>query len=222
MTLVKYGITSVFVASATLLACGGSDSGGPTAGGSNSSAGASSSSAGATASSAGKGSGGAPTSGGGSTSNGTGGKPAGSGGGCTLGMMDAEAQCPAAVTCLQTKCKSQFDTASSTTGPCGTYSQCLDACNCDQTCVSQCAQSAECKTASDAVATCAQASCITEFFSCIGGGAGGAGSGSAKTCADLTACCATLTDATEKTACTQIAGVGTEILCGLSYSNFCG
>ena len=217
MTLLKYGIASVFVASAALLACGSSTDGGGAAGASNSNSGASSSSAG-------KGSGGSPAANGGSggsTSNGLAGGPTGSGGQCDSVTMDpSDGMCPAGVTCVETKCQSQFDATTSPTGPCGSYVQCRDACNCDQTCVGQCPQTSECEAALQASATCVQTNCLNAILSCIGAGTGGTG-GSAKTCADLSACCATLTDAEQKTQCTQAAAFNVDALCSLAYSGFC-
>ena len=216
MTLLKYGIASVFVASAALLACGSSTDGGGAAGASNSNSGASSNSAGAT-SSAGKGNGGSPA-----TNGGSGGSTStGSGGQCDSVTMDpSDGMCPAGVTCLQTKCQSQFDAATSPTGPCGSYVQCADACKCDQTCVGQCPQTSECKAALQASATCLQTNCLNAILSCVGAGTGGTG-GSAKTCADLSACCATLTDAEKKIECTQAAAFNVDALCSLAYSGFC-
>ena len=216
MTLLKYGIASVFVASAALLACGSSTDGGGAAGASNSNSGASSSSAG-------KGSGGSPAANGGSggsTSSQAGG-PTGSGGQCDSVTMDpSDGMCPAGVTCVETKCQSQFDASTSPTGPCGSYVQCRDACKCDQTCVGQCPQTSECEAALRASATCVQTNCLNAILSCVGAGTGGTG-GSAKTCADLSACCATLTDAEKKIECTQAAAFNVDALCSLAYSGFC-
>jgi hypothetical protein len=233
MNLVKHGMACVFVASAALLACGSSSSDGNGSGAGTSSAGARPDSLGS-AGNSGRGgstsmSGGGSTSisGRGGTSNGQGGStPVGSGGGCGPAMMDPNAQmCPAALDCIQTKCKSQLDAATSTTGACASYVQCANACGCDDdACVSQCTQSATCQASLQAYLTCAQSSCITEVFSCLGtgaGGSGGAGAGSGKTCADLSTCCAALTDATEKMGCTTLVTLNSDAFCDLAYANFC-
>jgi hypothetical protein len=136
-------------------------------------------------------------------------------------MDPSDGMCPAAVTCVETKCKSQLDASTSPTGVCGSYIQCADACKCDQACVGQCPQTSDCKAALQAYTTCVQSSCLNEIFTCIGVGTGGSG-GSAKTCADLSACCATLTDPNEKMECTQAAGIKVDALCGFAYSSFCG
>jgi hypothetical protein len=234
MNLVKHGLASAFVVSGALLACGsGSDDGNGGGAGSSSagaragSAGSSSSNAGRPNSSAGSTSsnGGSTSSNGGSSSGQAGGAPVGSGG-CVSDIMDpGEQMCPAAFDCVQTKCKTELDTATSTTGPCASYIQCTNACDCDDNdCISQCTQSSECQASFQAYASCAQSSCITELFSCLGAGGSGAGgsASTAKTCADLNTCCATLTDMAQKTSCTMVADLNTDLLCGLAYSNFCG
>jgi hypothetical protein len=220
MTLVKYGIAGVLVTSAALLACGSSsDDGGAGA----SSGGKSSGTAGAHAGSAGnKSSGGSTSASGGSTSSGqAGGTPVGSGGACGLTADPMSQVCPAGQTCIETKCKNEADAATSTSGACGSAIQCEDACNCDETCIGACAQSTECGTLRQDFATCVQSSCLTELLSCLGTGTGGTGA-STKTCADLSTCCATLTDADEKANCTRVVSLQTELVCGLAYPNFCG
>jgi hypothetical protein len=227
MNLVKHGLASALAVSATLLACG-SSSGGD---GNGSIAGASPSSAGARASSAGNSSSaGSPGSSGGSTSNGQAGSTPVSSGGCGPALMDqGEQTCPAAFDCIQTKCKAELDTATSTTGACASYLQCTNACGCeDDACISQCTQSTECQASFRAYATCAQSSCITELFSCLGTGSGGSGSGSGgsagsagKTCAELSTCCAALTDAAQKTSCTTLVDLKMDSFCDLAYGNFC-
>jgi hypothetical protein len=139
-------------------------------------------------------------------------------------MDPSDGMCPAGVTCIQTKCQSQIDAATSPTGDCGSYIECADACKCDQTCVGKCTQTSACQAAVQASATCVQSSCFNAILSCLGAGSGGTGgtAGSAKTCADLSACCATLTDADDKMACTQAVGFNLDALCSVAYSNLCG
>ena len=208
MNFVSFGIASVFVASASLLACGGSSDGGGGAGGPSSSAGSHSSAG--SSSTGGSGAGG-------STQLGS----AGSCGTVTT-MLDPSSQmCPGAVSCIQTKCQSALDALAAPTGACNT---CANACNCEQACVQNCLQASACQAGLQTYLTCAQSSCLSELLSCANAGTGGAGGGassSGKTCADMDACCATLTDATEKTSCTQIAALKSEAACGLAYASFC-
>ncbi len=70
-------------------------------------------------------------------------------------------------------------------------------------------------------ANCIASGCLSEAFSCLGSGSGGAG-GSAKTCADLSTCCDTLTDADDKMSCAGVAALKIDLACGLAYASFCG
>src|SRR6478735_1737553 len=142
MNFVSFGIDRVFVASALLLACGGSSDGG--SGGSHSSAGSSST--------GGSGAGG-------STQLGS----AGSCGTVTT-MLDPSSQmCPGAVSCIQTKCQSALDALAAPTGACNT---CANACNCEQACLQNSLQAAACQAGLQAYLTCAQTSCLSELLSC--------------------------------------------------------
>jgi hypothetical protein len=155
--------------------------------------------------------------------------------------MDPGAQmCPAAVTCIETKCKSDLDTCSASTGPCSAYITCANACKCDQTCIDKCTQSATCTACIQTYATCAETSCLDEVLSCVGNGTGGTSSGTGgtfgfggnagtfpsfdagtETCADLNTCCAKLTDAQEKSACLMIVAGKSDAICSLAYSGIC-
>ena len=222
MRLVKYGIACGILVVASVLACGGSSSGG-----SDGAAGTSTSSAGSTAAAGHPSVAGNPSSGGssspgagGSTSRG-GGTATGSGGVCGT---NAPQNCPALVTCLDVQCKSESDACTSTTGACGSYIQCTNACNCEQACSNQCEQPSACATCLQTYAACAQSKCFTEALSCLGGGAGGgfpsldAGT---KTCADLGACCATLANAQTKASCLMLVNFKNDSLCSLSYPALC-
>jgi hypothetical protein len=88
-----------------------------------------------------------------------------------------------------------------------------------------CAESS-CKTqvaACDAMGLegCIVSSCLAQALACGEMGAAGASAGGGKTCADLGACCATVTNAQQQQACSELVLLGMDAYCGLAYANFC-
>jgi hypothetical protein len=144
-------------------------------------------------------------------------------------MPDMGASCPALTNCLESKCKTQLDACSSTTGVCADYSKCATPCNCDQTCISKCTQSTACMDCASTAANCVFSNCFNEALSC-GSGSGGSGNGAGgtfsldagtQTCADLATCCATISDAQQKSSCQSLVDQKIDLFCGLAYSSFC-
>jgi hypothetical protein len=95
-------------------------------------------------------------------------------------------------------------------GPCKTYMECVSGCNCDAACQQGCTLDATCQDCmTNTLTACATSKCSTELQQCSGtggggtggGGTGGTGSGSA-TCADLSACCSSLSG-TDQSTCQQ-------------------
>jgi hypothetical protein len=68
---------------------------------------------------------------------------------------------------------------------------------------------------------CIVSSCFAQALACGEMGAAGASAGGGKTCADLSACCATLTDAQQQQACTGLASLDMDSFCGIAYPDFC-
>jgi len=213
MNLIKYGIASVVVACAAVVACGGSSSsngngsGAGTSngsGGTSNSAGTSSSTAGTTSNTTG---GTTASSGGGTTSTGTGGTLTGIGGCDGTGMLppSASTMCPAFVTCAETNCKTQLKA-------------------CDAT----------------GFENCALTNCFNEALACGSMGTGGNGAGGSlsfggnagtfpsfdagtQTCADLAPCCAKQTDAQLKAQCDMIVAQKLDFACSITFSGLsCG
>jgi hypothetical protein len=206
--------------SALALACGGSDDDdgdGATSGGTSGTGGRSS------------GSGGTSSTSGGTTSMGTG---ASCGDPAAMGMDD----CPAYVECATTQCATQYDeclgagweAGNFSGGKCETFMECAAACDCEDTsCGTECFNNAgadctNCLTST--VGACVATHCLDEATSCGSGGTGGTGSGgtasmSTKTCADLQACCNSLSG-TDKTDCQtlydQIQAAG-DVACSSTY-----
>ncbi len=117
-------------------------------------------------------------------------------------------------------------------GPCGEVATCQNACACDDTaCQKACApkQTLECVTCLGPVGQCVQAEC--GFPMCMappndGGVAGAFDSGVAtgtKTCVDLTACCASLADASKRETCNKqydaVKGFG-DTYCNSVYQSY--
>ena len=237
MNLVKWGIASVVVACTAAVACGGSSSSsgnGSGAGTSNSSAG-SSNHGGSSSTTGGSSSttGGSSASSGGSSSHAGSTSTGGTGGvSCNpmmQGMGGMGATCPAFTNCIESKCKTQLDTCQSASGVCADYANCVNPCNCDQACIDKCpAPSTACMGCLTTAENCILSQCLNDALSC-GAGSGGDGAGGTfnlgdagtHTCADLTTCCATISDAQQKTQCQMVADQKIDLFCGLAYDSLC-
>jgi hypothetical protein len=205
MNLIKYGIASVVVACAAVAACGGSSSSNGSSSGAGTSTGGTSSSTGGTSTS-----GGGTTSHGG-TASGIGGAFFGTGGCTGSGTLPpaSSTSCPAGVSCAESHCKTQ-----------------IMACD------------------TGGLETCLLQSCFNELLACGMMGTGGTGSGGtfgtggtfsfggnagtfpafdagSATCADLATCCASLSDAQEKSACNMIVAGKSDPVCSLTLSGLC-
>ena len=148
--------------------------------------------------------------------------------------MTTQDTCPAATTCVETKCKATLDSCTSATGACADTFKCDSACNCDQTCIQNCAnkETAACQTCINGYLNCTTTNCLNEIFSCVGSGGSGSGGtfgtggtgfdfdAGTYTCADLTACCKKLSG-DQQTSCNQVASGGLDFACSLAYSSFC-
>lgn len=218
------------------LACSSSDGGGGTGGtgNNNSSGGSGNSSAGTGSGSSGTSNSNGGTSNGGTSNGGTsnGGSSSNSCDGTDptgMGMDD----CPGLVDCAETQCSDEYETCLGadyldgdfTGGACADYMDCVVACDeddCD--CQEGCEMSQACSSCfTTTLGNCVANSCLNEALACAGGGEGGAGSGGAgglgdATCADLTACCASLGD--QAASCQQVAGLGQDIACSVAFTTF--
>jgi hypothetical protein len=141
-----------------------------------------------------------------------------------------EAENKAYSDCLTSACDSKYTECfgagyktGTFSGPCGTYLTCVNACACNDTaCTSKCTAPSACTTCLQGIgscsATCTAPACAT------GGSSGGTsgGTGAKKSCADLQACCAKITDATKKSQCDQTynAVKSSEDSCNSIYSTF--
>lgn len=158
------------------------------------------------------GTGGKADGGGGKADGGGGGADGGNGGACdyTPGGDEefgdcTEAEIKAYGECVDTACQDKYVECygpgykqGNFTGVCGDYMECTSKCECEDTaCYEACQPSTECNTCMQGFSTCAL-SCFNEL-SCAFGDGGIPGGG--KTCADLEACCASLTDADAKMEC---------------------
>lgn len=141
---------------------------------------------------------------------GSGGSTAGSGGG-TCDPVNGSNDCPAYVDCAEAKCMAEYkqclgDSFMSGTfgGPCKTYMECVSGCNCDATCQQGCTLDQACQDCfTGPLTSCLTSNCSAELQQCAGtGGSGTGGGGGGATCADLAACCASLSGA-DQTTCQQ-------------------
>ena len=146
--------------------------------------------------------------------------------------------------CLMTNCNTELTAAygpnwasgDTSGGSCSALISCAGKCSscADTTCVVGCVGSltSDCQSGGQAVSTCQNSHCATDCGSSstagTGGGtagtAGGAGTGAGvagatggKTCADLSACCATIADATQKQNCMLVASTNMDSACNSVY-----
>ncbi len=177
MSFAKIVVTVVSVVGMTMIGCGGDDGGGSSSTGG---------------------------------SGGSGGSGTGGSGGCDPAKQGGN-DCPAYTNCAQSKCDAEYKdclgasykTGSFAGGKCETYMNCVVACNCDTTCTQKCQMDATCQTCmTTTLSGCVTSQCSAELQQCAGtGGATGTGGASGGgTCADLAACCASLSG-NDKTNC---------------------
>lgn len=166
----------------------------------------------------------------------------GSGGGASAGERDENGNCiPETSTCTQAeqdaytdclttmcdapykKCLGDGYKTGNFGGPCGTFIECSNACDCDDTaCTQACTPSSECTSClTNDVSPCVQKCEIPECYT--GGGAGlpeGGIPGAGKTCADLKACCDAKPAGQAKDTCNQLlmASQNMDIACGAYYT----
>ncbi len=134
--------------------------------------------------------------------------------------------------CILSKCETQyakcfgsaFKTGNFAGGPCGTYVGCIQKCGCNDTaCYTACGQPDQacqsCLTTD--VNSCVQNSGCT-VPACISGGvdAGGGDGGGGTGCADLSACCAQIADASAKQGCQTIASSGNASTCSQALAGY--
>lgn len=125
----------------------------------------------------------------------------GSSGSCSNSVTGND-DCPEYVSCAENKCKAEykqclgdnFMSADFSGSPCESYMTCVLGCDCDQSCLSNCYANmpADCKNCmTGPLTSCVSSNCSAELQQCAGtGGTGGSSSGG--TCADLAACCSSL------------------------------
>lgn len=128
--------------------------------------------------------------------------------------------------CISTNCDSTYKEcygddykSGSFSGACGDYIGCINACDCsDVSCYQKCPQpSGACTSCSEKLSTCAQKCTIPD---CMKPDVD-SGSGSGKTCSDLSTCCAGQSDADLKSACEQAAAGGNDAVCDSLYGSLC-
>jgi hypothetical protein len=156
-------------------------------------------------------------------------KQSGSSGGSTCtGQAEYQA-------CLETMCASQYSTCLGanyksgdfTGGTCATYLTCVK--DAPDSCSNTCQNDSACMTClTTDLGNCALNSGCISKLNCSTGGAGSGGgagiSGNGKTCKDLDACCASLSDASQKSMCMQSASAvkaGGDAVCGQVVTIYC-
>lgn len=129
-------------------------------------------------------------------------------------------------TCVTEKCDSVYKQcygadykSGKFSGACGTYIECVQKCDCNDTkCFSACKPDSACTECSKGFGTCSSG-CTIPACATEGSSSGGTTSG---TCADLQACCDAIADADQKSGCQQAkdAANGNDSTCGQYYSGF--
>lgn len=110
---------------------------------------------------------------------------------CPQSELDAYAKCATDNCDAEFKeCYGSGYQSGSFGGPCGSFISCTNACECDDTaCRQKCTTDAACNTCNQKLGQCITSKCKLPC------------QGETKTCDDLAACCAKLTDATKKSTC---------------------
>lgn len=168
---------------------------------------------------------------------------------CIGGGQEEYGSCTAAEvkeygTCVASACKSEYAScfgpgyaSGQFSGPCSSYLSCTSQCSCgDQGCYSACTVSTECSTCMRSFARCSSG-CLGKLTCALEGDDGGvpiadagtlplpdAGFDLSKTCADLRACCDSLSDLDAKGECSSAHGAAStvgDVACSALVTVYC-